>query len=111
MGEVSEKVLMGMVDAIVREVDPEKIILFGSRARGDMGAYSDVDLLIVESEPFHLARSRRKEMMRIRRALSSFRNPKDILVYNIEEIEKWKNSVNHILARSLREGRLLYERS
>ncbi|MFZ4703922.1 MAG: nucleotidyltransferase domain-containing protein [Candidatus Methylumidiphilus sp.] len=47
-----------MVDIIVREADPEQIILFGSRARGDARPDSDVDLLIIESEPFSVQRSR-----------------------------------------------------
>ena len=38
-----------MVGIIVREADPEAIILFGSRARGEAGPHSDVDILVVAS--------------------------------------------------------------
>ena len=48
---VTEKVLDEMVAAIVQEIDPEQIYLFGSRARGDARPDSDVDLLIVEQGP------------------------------------------------------------
>ena len=41
-----------MVKAIVDEVAPEQVILFGSRARGDTTADSDVDLVVVEAAPF-----------------------------------------------------------
>ena len=41
-----------MVQAIVDEVAPEQVILFGSRGRGDEGESSDVDLIVVEAEPF-----------------------------------------------------------
>jgi hypothetical protein len=51
---IDEPLLQDIVDAIVQEVDPETIILFGSRARGDALPDSDVDLLIVEKEPFTL---------------------------------------------------------
>ena len=108
---VTEEVLAEMVEAIVREVDPERIYLFGSLAREDARAESDVDLLIVKREPFGPTRSRWKEITRIRRALSRFRVPKDILVFNADEMAQWQHSVNHIISRCLREGRLIYEQS
>jgi len=61
MGQVSEALLDQMVEKIVDEVDPEQIILIGSRARGDARAGSDVDLVVVESEPFGQERSKRLE--------------------------------------------------
>jgi predicted nucleotidyltransferase len=107
---VTEEVLSDMVEAIVWEVDPERIYLFGSRARGDARADSDMDLLIVERGPFSPDYSRWQEIKRVRRALSPFRIPKDILVYTADEVTKWQYTVNHIIARALREGKLLYER-
>jgi len=107
---VTDEVLDQMVAAVVDEVDPEKIVLFGSYAEGTATRYSDVDLLVVEREPFGTGRSRRAELSRIRRALSSFFVPKDILVYSSEEEVRWRDSRNHVLARSFREGRVLYER-
>jgi uncharacterized protein len=58
MIDVTEDVLSAMVQAIVREVDPERIYLFGSRGRGDARADSDMHLLIVENEPFSPDHSR-----------------------------------------------------
>ncbi len=107
---VTEEVLDQMVAAIVDEVDPEKIVLFGSHAIGIATRHSDVDLLVVERVPFGPDRSRRAELSCIRRALNAFFVPKDILVYSSEEEARWRDSRNHVLARSLREGRLLYER-
>jgi len=49
---ITQKALENLVQVIVETSDPEQIILFGSRARGESHAGSDVDLLIVESEPF-----------------------------------------------------------
>jgi predicted nucleotidyltransferase len=107
---VTEEILDEMVDILVQEIAPEQIYLFGSRARGNARPDSDIDLLIVESEPFGTNRSRRHELARIRRALSLFRVPKDILVYSRDEIATWQHAVNHIISRCLREGKLLYER-
>jgi predicted nucleotidyltransferase len=108
---VTDELLRQMVQAIVREVDPEAIYLFGSRARGGAGPDSDVDLLIVEREPFGPQRPRLAEMARIRRALSAFRVPKDILAFSMDEVAYWQDSLNHITSRCRREGRVLYVRS
>lgn len=108
---VTEELLNRMVQIIVDEVDPEKVLLFGSHARGDATRDSDVDLAVIESEPFDAQRSRRQEAARLYRALAGLRVPKDILVYSSEDVDYWKDSLNHVLARALREGRVLYERS
>jgi predicted nucleotidyltransferase len=95
----------------VKEVQPRRIYLFGSCARGSQTADSDVDLLIVEDQRFGPDRNRWSELKRIRKVLRSFRVPKDILVYSRDEFETWEASINHIVAYAVREGRLLYERS
>lgn len=106
-----EVLLQQMVQTIINEVAPETIILFGSRARGDARADSDVDLLVVETEPFSPQRSRRKEAARLYMALRGMAVSKDILLYSRDEFERWKNSLNHIVGRAHREGRVLHGRS
>jgi predicted nucleotidyltransferase len=108
---LSEQLIEAMVQAIVQEVGPRRIYLFGSRARGSQTADSDVDLLIVEDREFGPNRNRWSELKRIRKVLRPFRIPKDILVYSRDEFEKWADSGNHVVAHAAREGRLLYERS
>ncbi len=110
MSEDENQLLQEMVEVIVREVDPEAIILFGSRARGDARPDSDVDLLVVESEPFSVQRSRRLETMKLYRALMNWPISKDLLVYSRDEFDKWKASLNHVVGRASREGRILHER-
>jgi len=110
MVQVTDALLEQMVEKIVAEVDPEQIILFGSRARGDARAGSDVDLVVVESEPFGQERSKRLEAARLYRTLSGFLVSKYILEYSRDEVDYWRDSFNHVLARALREGRVLYER-
>jgi predicted nucleotidyltransferase len=110
MVSVSDKILQNIVSDILKEANAEKIILFGSYARGEENENSDLDILIIEKEPFTKERSRRKEIHKIRQALSKYRIPKDILIYDKNEFENWKDSINHIIAQSIKEGRILYER-
>ena len=111
MREINEKVLKEMVEAIVHEVSPEKIIMFGSRARGSGAAHSDVDILIVEKDPFTQTRSRWKEISQLWDIVANFRIPVDILLYSQDEIEKWRNIKQHVISTALSEGVLLYERN
>ena len=110
MEPVTETLLDRMVQAIVDEVDPEQVILFGSRGRVDERESSDVDLIVVEAEPFGPERSRHEELVRLYHALAGFRVPADVLVYSHDDVAYWRDSLNHVLARALREGRVLYER-
>jgi predicted nucleotidyltransferase len=103
-----ESLLRQMVKTIVNEVSPETIILFGSRARGEARPDSDVDLLVVETEPFSPQRSRRKEAARLYMALRNLGVSKDILLYSRDEFEHWKDSLNHVVGRAHREGRVLH---
>ena len=109
-GAVTDAVIAEMVATLVEEADPEQVILFGSRGRGDARTDSDVDLIVVEAEPFGPGRDRVKEMARLYKALAGFLVPADILVYSREDVEYWRDSLNHVLARALREGRVVYER-
>jgi len=109
MVKISDEVIGRMAREIAREIGPERIVLFGSWARAEANAGSEVDLLVVEREPFGPHRSRRQEATRIWRCLSPFRIPTDILVYSLDEVAQWKDSSHHVIARALREGRVLYE--
>ena len=108
MSEIEQNLLRDIVDIIIREADPEQIILFGSRARGDACPDSDVDLLIIESEPFTAQRSRRKEAGRLWLALANIDVSKDLLLYSRDEVEARKYSMNHVIGRAIREGKVLH---
>ena len=110
MADLTDALLDRMIRTIVDEVAPEQVILFGSRARGDARPDSDVDLLIIESEPFGDGRNSHAESVRLDRALRATPATTDILVYSRDEIERWRGSLNHVAARALREGRVLYTR-
>ena len=103
---VDKAVLDEIVRCLVEAVDPDRIILFGSRARGDSRPGSDVDLLIVKDS---VERPGRREV-RAYQALRGMGFPKDILWYTPQEIEDWAGVRNHVISRALREGRVLYEK-
>lgn len=107
---VTEELIREMAAVVAREVNPEAIILFGSHATGSARPDSDVDLLIIEAAPFGPDKDRRKEMVRLWRALAGFMVAKDILVYSREEVNYWRGARNHVIARALREGRFIYGR-
>lgn len=109
MVNIPDDVIDKMTRRIVSEVHPQRILLFGSWARGQANQYSDIDLLVVEREPFDETRSRRKEAARIWRSLSEFRIPTDILVYSAGEVDQLKDSSHHVIGRAVREGKVLYE--
>lgn len=109
--ELTEELLDEMVRVIVDTVDPEQVILFGSRATGKAGPDSDVDLLVVEPEPFNSQRNSWDEEVKLSRALAHVMVPIDILVFSRDEVEHWRESKNHVIGRAQREGKVLYERS
>ena len=92
---VTDDLLGRMVRAIVAEVDPEQVILFGSRDRGDHRADSDIDLVVIEAEPFGPGRSRHQELVRLYEAVARFPAPADVLVYSRDDVEYWRDSLNH----------------
>lgn len=106
----SDQIVRNVVDATVAAVGPERIILFGSRARGDARPDSDLDLLVVAGDSFSAQRTRQSELRKIRRALWGIRIPVDILLYSNDEIREWADSPNDVIARSLREGLSVYKR-
>jgi len=71
MAVIVAALLHRMEAAIVNVPDPDKVILFGSRGRGDAGAHSDVDLVVIEAEPFGVGRDRRGEATRLWRAVGN----------------------------------------
>jgi predicted nucleotidyltransferase len=104
--EVQEKI-QEMVRRIVVQFAPEKIVLFGSHARGNAGRDSDVDLLVIKP----ITGSRRQERLAMRVALRGMGLAKDILLVTPEEVETFRELPGTIIRSALREGKVLYERS
>ncbi len=99
-------IIESIIYAIVDHFSPLEVILFGSYASGDPTSDSDLDLLVVmETDlPSH------KRATPIRLLFRPMPCPMDILVYTPEEVNKWKATINHIIAEAFRSGRIVYER-
>lgn len=95
-----------LVRRIRSVTEPEKIILFGSQARGDNKPSSDIDLFIIAESEL----PRYKRSVPFYRALSGLGVAKDIVVYTPEEVEDWKTASCSLAATALREGKVLYEK-
>ena len=80
-----------------------RIILFGSRARGDFKGNSDYDLLIITKRTFSI-----KEKMEISKkanqTLAKLLIPSDIIIKSGDEVEYFKNQIGTVVREALKEG-------
>jgi predicted nucleotidyltransferase len=101
---VDQKTLDDIIRRVVEVAHPEKILLFGSAARGEMGPNSDVDLLIIKSGTDTL-----DLMGQICRNLHGVGAAVDAIVVTPEDVERFKDSHALVIKPALREGKVVYE--
>ena len=103
---MTEDVTQDIVRRIVERVQPEKIILFGSRARGDARPDSDFDVLVIKEsdEPGY----RRDAALYL--ALVGLNVPVDVITYTPEEVREWSAVPQAFITTAVREGKVVYER-
>ena len=106
MKKSMNKHIRQIVERIVTQFHPEKIILFGSYARGEAGPDSDLDLLVV----MPVEGSKRVKQLEIRAVLHDVHVAKDIIVSRPEEFRWRKETVGTIERPAAREGKILYAR-
>jgi len=104
VGQVKQKVLDEIIRRIVEVAQPEKIIMFGSAARGEMGPNSDVDLLVVKSNVAHRGRLAGDIYMNLIGAGQAV----DVIVVTPEDIERYRDSIGLVIKPALREGEVIY---
>ena len=103
-GVLDPSILDGIIRRIVEAVQPERIILFGSAARGEMNRHSDVDLLVVKDNTHrgHLTK-------RIYKSLRGAGAPVDVVVATPADVKRYKDSHALVIKPALQEGRVVYE--
>jgi uncharacterized protein len=101
---LSEKKLREIIRRVVKVAQPERIILFGSAARGEMGPNSDVDLLVVKPGKFHQGHLTGEIYMN----LHGVGLPVDIILVTPEQVEKYAQTHFLVIAPALQEGREVY---
>jgi len=99
-----DSLVQDVVDVIVRELHPTRVILFGSRARGDFRPDSDVDLLIVYDGEL----SKREVKLRVRRLFSEAEFSLDLFVVSSSEYDRQKAIVSTVGRTAEKEGVVYY---
>lgn len=102
-----KKEIESITQQLIAKYRPEKIILFGSIARGEETENSDIDLLFVKE-------SNKKRPFRIKEVFTALRGLRrdyalDPIVYTAQELEKRKALGDYFIRRVLAEGKILYE--
>jgi len=103
----ADKLIHTMVERIVDRFKPEKVILFGSHARGEGSADSDADLLVV----MNISGSKRQQAVQIDLALVGILLPADIIVATPEDLERYRDCIGSIIREAFLEGQVLYDRA
>ena len=103
--QITPDIIQKMVARIVERFQPDKIVLFGSCARGEITYDSDVDLLVI----MPVVGTRREVAREIYMSLMDFPVPTDIIVNTPEDVEEYGELVGTILRPALREGKVMYE--
>jgi len=101
-----DALLAEMVARIRDAIQPDRVILFGSRARGTAHPNSDFDLLVIKEsdEP------RYRRSARLYTALADLPVEVEVMVYTPEEVSEWSAVPEAFVSTALREGKVLYER-
>jgi uncharacterized protein len=103
-GRPDKETLAEIVCRVVEVAQPDKIVLFGSAARGEMGPHSDIDLLVIKAGKFHRGRL----ATAIYRNLSGANAAVDVIIVTPEEVERYRNTPCLVICPALREGKVVH---
>lgn len=103
---VNQQSLQSAIRKLAEAFHPERIILFGSQARGDADEHSDVDLLVITN----IQGSRRSMMVAMDRELRGSGFARDIVILTPDEFERDKEIPGTVARPAWKEGKILYAR-
>ncbi len=105
---ITEVEIKDITNRIVEFMDPQKILLFGSYAKGTANEHSDLDLLVIV-EDSDLPKGKR-EVLLYNWLGTRYSFPKDILIRTKSEVEEWKNVRQAFITSAANESKVLYEK-
>jgi predicted nucleotidyltransferase len=102
---ITQEQITEIINRIVKNFNPRKIILFGSYANGNPTEESDLDLLIIKDSelPSHI------QNRQVRKIISDLKVPVDVIVKSNKEFEMYKDIIGTIIYPANKFGKLLYE--
>lgn len=103
--KLSNPLLKEVVKRVVDAAHPEKIILFGSKAKGKSNNLSDFDLLVIKANVH-----RRRLAQSIYRRLLGLACPVDVIVVTPDDIKQYRNDHCLVIKPALDEGEIIYEK-
>jgi len=103
--EQFDKEIKNIVNQLVRLYKPEKIILFGSLAKGEVGQGTDIDLFIIKSDVPRLGVDRIRQLD----ALIKYSLATDFIVYKPEELKQRLKLGDPFVKSILKEGKVLFD--
>jgi predicted nucleotidyltransferase len=103
-GEPDPAALEEILRRIVKVAEPERVVMFGSAARGDMGPNSDIDLLVVKAGDYHRGRLTEDIYM----SLFGIGRAVDVVVVTPEDVERYRDCHAAVIAPAVAEGRTIH---
>ena len=104
-GKPVPAILADIVRRVVQAANPERIVLFGSAARCEMGPDSDYDLLVIMGGKFNYWRL----MTKIHRHLRGKGAPVDIVLVSAADAERYQDTHCLVICPALKEGKVVYD--
>ena len=102
--KLDDDLLQEIIRRIVEVADPDRIILFGSAARGDMGPHSDVDLLVIKSGDYGQIDLTGQIYMN----LFGVGHPVDVILVTPEYVDQYKDKPMLVIYPAMKEGKEVY---
>ena len=91
MPMIPQEKINEVVERIVKNVQPEKVILFGSYAYGEPDEDSDLDILVIKESVL----PRHERVKEIKKYLQGIKIPVDLIVYTTKEIDEWRGVLHN----------------
>jgi predicted nucleotidyltransferase len=101
----TEELISKVSEVLVEAAHPKRIILFGSRARGDSRGDSDFDVIVVQEQPA----DRLREMVRLNHLLRKFDAAIDLLVVSEDRFQYWRDTPGKVYHEAASQGRTHYD--